>query len=86
MNLFKKLTSSILATVMMLTLITTGVFAAMPAPLDNPSKVKIALVRYLSTGDFFQAYLSGVEPQAKALGSILGYLIVVKMQLFRLIW
>ena len=68
MNLFKKMTSSILATVMMLTLITTGVFAAMPAPLDNPSKVKIALVRYLSTGDFFQAYLSGVETQAKALG------------------
>ncbi len=68
MNLFKKLTSSILATVMMLTLLTTGVFAAMPAPLDNPSKVKIALVRYLSTGDFFQAYLSGVETQAKALG------------------
>ncbi len=68
MNLFKKMTSSILATVMMLTLLTTGVFAAMPAPLDNPSKVKIALVRYLSTGDFFQAYLSGVETQAKALG------------------
>ncbi len=40
----------------------------MPAPFDNPSKVKIALVRYLSTGDFFQAYLSGVEKQAKALG------------------
>ena len=55
MNLFKKLTSSILATLMMLTFITTGAFAAMPAPLDNPSKVKIALVRYLSTGDFFQA-------------------------------
>jgi simple sugar transport system substrate-binding protein len=30
--------------------------------------VRIALVRYLSTGDFFQAYLSGVERQAKALG------------------
>lgn len=42
--------------------------AAMPAPFDNPSKVKIALVRYLSTGDFFQAYLGGVERQAKALG------------------
>lgn len=40
----------------------------MPAPFDNPGKVKIALVRYLSTGDFFQAYLSGVEAQAKALG------------------
>jgi len=42
--------------------------ADMPAPFDNPGKVKIALVRYLSTGDFFQAYLSGVEAQAKALG------------------
>lgn len=42
--------------------------ADMPAPLDNPGEVKIALVRYLSTGDFFQAYLSGVEKQAAALG------------------
>lgn len=40
----------------------------MPAPFDNASDVKIALVRYLSTGDFFQAYLSGVETQAAALG------------------
>ena len=40
----------------------------MPAPLDNPGDVTIALVRYLSTGDFFQAYLSGVETQAAALG------------------
>ena len=39
-----------------------------PAPFDKPGDVKIALVRYLSTGDFFQAYLSGVEAQAKALG------------------
>ena len=49
--------------------ITTPVVAqTMPAPFDNPGEVKIALVRYLSTGDFFQAYLSGVEAQAKALG------------------
>ena len=40
----------------------------MPAPFDAPGDVKIALVRYLSTGDFFQAYLSGVESQAEALG------------------
>ena len=39
-----------------------------PAPFNDPGNVKIALVRYLSTGDFFQAYLSGVESQAKALG------------------
>ncbi|MDB5522357.1 MAG: periplasmic binding domain protein [Rhizobium sp.] len=42
--------------------------ADMPKPFDDPGKVKIALVRYLSTGDFFQSYLSGVEAQAKALG------------------
>lgn len=42
--------------------------AEAPAPFDKPGEVKIALVRYLSTGDFFQAYLSGVEAQAKALG------------------
>jgi simple sugar transport system substrate-binding protein len=40
----------------------------MPAPFDNAGDVKIALVRYLSTGDFFQAYLSGVEAQAAAIG------------------
>ena len=40
----------------------------MPAPFDNAGDVTIALVRYLSTGDFFQAYLSGVERQAEALG------------------
>jgi len=40
----------------------------MPAPFDNAGEVKIALVRYLSTGDFFQSYLSGVETQAAALG------------------
>ena len=42
--------------------------ADMPAPFDNPGDVTIALVRYLSTGDFFQSYLSGVESQAAALG------------------
>jgi len=30
--------------------------------------VTIALVRYLSTGDFFQSYLAGVEAQSAALG------------------
>ncbi|KAE9631875.1 substrate-binding domain-containing protein [Parasedimentitalea maritima] len=40
----------------------------MPAPFDKAGEVKIALVRYLSTGDFFQSYLSGVETQAEALG------------------
>ena len=47
-----------------------GLVAAqsMPAPFDNAGEVKIALVRYLSTGDFFQSYLTGVETQAAALG------------------
>jgi simple sugar transport system substrate-binding protein len=49
--------------------LSTSAFAGdMPAPFDNPGDVKIALVRFLSTGDFFQAYLSGVETQAAALG------------------
>ncbi|SDE77023.1 substrate-binding domain-containing protein [Limimaricola pyoseonensis] len=42
--------------------------AEMPAPFDAPGEVKIALVRYLSTGDFFQSYLAGVEAQSEALG------------------
>lgn len=47
---------------------TSALSEDMPAPFDNAADVKIALVRYLSTGDFFQAYLSGVESQAEALG------------------
>jgi len=39
-----------------------------PAPFDGSSTPRVALVRYLSTGDFFQAYLSGVQRQAEALG------------------
>ena len=39
-----------------------------PAPFDTPEDVTIALVRYLSAGDFFQAYLAGVREQADALG------------------
>ena len=46
----------------------TAIAADMPAPFDKPEEVKIALVRYLSTGDFFQSYLAGVESQAEALG------------------
>jgi simple sugar transport system substrate-binding protein len=38
-----------------------------PAPF-NKGGVKIALVNYLSTGDFFQAYEAGAQKQAKALG------------------
>jgi simple sugar transport system substrate-binding protein len=38
-----------------------------PPPFDRGG-VKIALVNYLSTGDFFQAYEAGAQRQAKALG------------------
>ncbi len=48
--------------------VTPTMAADMPAPFDKPEDVTIALVRYLSTGDFFQAYLSGVEKQSAALG------------------
>lgn len=41
--------------------------AGAPAPFDQGG-VKIALVSYLSAGDFFQAYQAGAQAQAKALG------------------
>jgi simple sugar transport system substrate-binding protein len=44
-----------------------GGLANAPAPFDRGG-VKIALVNYLSTGDFFQAYEAGAQKQAKALG------------------
>ncbi|MBL4786667.1 MAG: substrate-binding domain-containing protein [Cohaesibacteraceae bacterium] len=50
------------------TLSGTAFAAEMPKPFDKPGEIKIALVRYLSTGDFFQAYLAGVEAQSAALG------------------
>lgn len=51
-------------------MLTTSMASAQdkPAPFDKPEEVTIALVRYLSTGDFFQSYLGGVEAQAAALG------------------
>ncbi len=41
--------------------------AGAPPPFDKGG-VKMALVRYLSAGDFFQAYEAGAEAQARALG------------------
>jgi simple sugar transport system substrate-binding protein len=38
-----------------------------PAPFDKGG-VRLALVGYISGGDFFEAYQSGVQAQAKALG------------------
>ena len=64
-RVFMKLASS---TVALAAGFSPALAADMPAPFDNAGDVKIALVRYLSTGDFFQAYLSGVESQAAAIG------------------
>ena len=64
-SLLKLLSGSILLPAALSSAVTAG---DMPAPFDKSSDVKIALVRFLSTGDFFQAYLSGVETQAAALG------------------
>ena len=58
----------LMGSVALLTGLGCAAVADMPAPLDNAGDVKIALVRYLSTGDFFQSYLSGVETQAAAIG------------------
>ncbi|RQY75525.1 sugar ABC transporter substrate-binding protein [Burkholderia stagnalis] len=44
-----------------------GLLKGAPAPFDKGG-VRIALVNYLSTGDFFQAYEAGAQKQAKALG------------------
>jgi simple sugar transport system substrate-binding protein len=54
------------------TLATSGISSAAglpgaPAPFDQGG-VKVALVSYISAGDFFQAYQSGAQAQAKALG------------------
>lgn len=38
-----------------------------PEPFDKGG-VKVALISYISAGDFFQAYQAGAEAQAKALG------------------
>lgn len=64
-TVLKILGGSLLLPAALSTTVTAG---DMPAPFDNAGDVKIALVRFLSTGDFFQAYLSGVETQAEALG------------------
>src|SRR6478609_6122069 len=41
--------------------------AGAPAPFDKGG-VKVALISYISAGDFFQAYQAGAQAQAKALG------------------
>src|ERR1700749_4977715 len=44
-----------------------GGIVVSPTPFDKGG-VKIALVSYLSQGDYFEAYEAGVARQAKALG------------------
>jgi simple sugar transport system substrate-binding protein len=44
-----------------------GDVASAPAPFDK-GHVKVALVSYLSQGDYFEDYEAGVARQAKALG------------------
>ena len=46
----------------------TAYAESLPTPFDKPASVKIALVRYLSTGDFVESYLSGIKDQTAALG------------------
>lgn len=43
-----------------------GGIAGAPAPFDKGG-VKVALISFISAGDFFQAYQAGAEAQAKAL-------------------
>jgi simple sugar transport system substrate-binding protein len=43
-----------------------GGIAGAPAPFDKGG-VKVALISYISAGDFFQAYQAGAEAQAKSL-------------------
>ncbi len=62
---------AMLATTLFGALVTTGVFAqgiaGAPAPFDKGG-VKVALVAFISGGDFFSAYQSGAEAEAKRLG------------------
>lgn len=61
---------SLLTTAAVLTGVAPGFAAGLPgapAPFDKGG-VRIALVSYLSAGDFYQAYQAGAEAQAKAIG------------------
>ncbi len=70
-NLTRRATLAALAATVALPALTAAPAFAIdgaPAPFDGSGTPRVALVRYLSTGDFFQAYLSGVQRQAEALG------------------
>ena len=68
MKITRRLFNTMAAGAMLSAAAMPALAADMPAPFDKPEDVTIALVRYLSTGDFFQSYLAGVEAQSKALG------------------
>jgi ABC-type sugar transport system substrate-binding protein len=67
MNIWKFGLSGLALTGALITGASAGGIAGAPAPFDKGG-VKIALVSYLSQGDYFEAYEAGVARQAKALG------------------
>jgi simple sugar transport system substrate-binding protein len=69
-NIMRSLINGLLSLVLVGTPTTAslaGGITGAPAPFDKGG-VKVALVSYLSQGDYFEAYEAGVARQAKALG------------------
>ena len=83
-KILKKIVSSIGGLILLFTGFSTA-FAGMPAPLDDPGKVKIALVR-LSTGDFFKLIWVVLNLKLKQLVLILEFLTVEQDAALQLIW
>ena len=84
-KILKKIVSSIGGLILLFTGFSTA-FAGMPAPLDDPGKVKIALVRFLSTGDFFKLIWVVLNLKLKQLVLILEFLTVGRMLHCKQIW
>lgn len=61
------LASALLSSILPFASVQADGLAGAPAPFDKGG-VKIALVGYISAGDFFQAYQAGAVAQAKAIG------------------
>ncbi|TCM52807.1 monosaccharide ABC transporter substrate-binding protein (CUT2 family) [Rhizobium sp. PP-F2F-G48] len=66
-SFFSLAASAALLTFSVLPAAHAGGIAGAPAPFDKGG-VKVALVSYISAGDFFQAYQAGAQAQADALG------------------
>jgi simple sugar transport system substrate-binding protein len=66
-TILKAATAAAFATLSFTGIVHAEEAAKAPAPFDKPG-VKVALISYISAGDFFQAYQSGAEAQAKAIG------------------